>query len=139
MGRFVHYNWFWLKRALVDPEITFAFVRGGPRSGITGCIAYGPHELIDLDPSSRRPEVGEIYHVVIHRQSARRGQGAAAIVAAISAMRSAAPRIKAVRVSHHADNHGAARLYAKLGFVEIGVKTDGETGICDRLLELSLS
>jgi hypothetical protein len=44
-----------------------------------------------------------------------------------------------VRVSHHTDNKVAARLYAGLGFVEIGEKVDGETGVRDRLLELAFS
>ena len=42
-----------------------------------------------------------------------------------------------MRVSHHADNKAAAKLYARLGFVEVGEKIDGETGIRDRLLEFS--
>jgi hypothetical protein len=73
MGAFVHFNWFWLDRALVDPEIRFALIRGGARGGIAGCLAYGPHECIDLDPSSRVPGVGEIYHIVIDYKHAGRG------------------------------------------------------------------
>jgi len=49
-GRFVHRNWFWLDRARADPAIRFVLIRGGARGGITGCLAYGPHERIDLDP-----------------------------------------------------------------------------------------
>jgi RimJ/RimL family protein N-acetyltransferase len=138
MGRFVHFNWFWLDRALADPEIRFSLVRGGPRGGIIGCLAYGPHEPVDLDPSSRISGVGEIYHIVIDRRHAGRGQGARAIKVAIGALRALDPGIKAVRVSHHPDNIVAAKLYAALGFVEVGWKIDGETGIRDRLLELSL-
>jgi hypothetical protein len=73
MGRFVHRNWFWLDRALADPAIRFVLIRGGARGGITGCLAYGPHERIDLDPCSRMPRVGEIYHLVIDRNHTGRG------------------------------------------------------------------
>jgi len=138
MGAFVHFNWFWLDRALVDPEIRFVLIRGGVRGGIAGCLAYGPHESIDLDPSSRLPRVGEIYHILIDRKHAGRGHGARAIVAAIQALRALDPTLAAVRVSHHRLNKAAARLYDRLGFVEIGEKIDGETGVHDRLLELSL-
>jgi RimJ/RimL family protein N-acetyltransferase len=138
MGRFVHFNWFWLDRALADPEITFSLVRGGSLGGISGCLAYVPHEPLDLDPSSRISEVGEIYHIVIDRRHAGRGQGGRAIMAAIDALRAYNPGIGAVRVSHHPDNNLAAKLYSRLGFVEVGCKIDGETGIRDRLLELSL-
>jgi hypothetical protein len=41
MGRFMHFNWFWLDRALADPQIRFSLVRDRPRGGITGCLAYG--------------------------------------------------------------------------------------------------
>jgi ribosomal protein S18 acetylase RimI-like enzyme len=139
MGRFVHYNWFWLDRALSDPEIHFSLIRGGARGGIIGCLAYGPHERVDLDPASRMPRVGEIYHLVIDRRHAGRGQGARAIEAAIGALRALDPVIDAVRVSHHTDNTVAAKLYGRLGFVDIGEKIDGETGVRDRLLELSFS
>jgi len=138
-GRFVHRNWFWLDRARADPAIRFVLIRGGARGGITGCLAYGPHERIDLDPGSRMPRVGEIYHLVIDRNHAGRGQGARAIAAAFAALRALDPALNAVRVSHHTDNKVAARLYAGLGFVEIGEKVDGETGVRDRLLELSFS
>ena len=138
MGPFVHYNWFWLDRALADAAITFALVRGGARGGITGCIAYGPHEQIDLDPASRTAGVGEIYHVVIDRRHAGRGQGPAAVSVAIRQMRSREPRLAVIRASHHAENNVAARMYDRLGFIEIGEKIDGETGIRDRLVELRL-
>jgi RimJ/RimL family protein N-acetyltransferase len=137
LGRFVHFNWFWLNRALVDPEIRFVLIRGGVRGGITGCLAYGPHELVDLDPSSRMPGVGEIYHIVIDRRHTGQGQGARAVAAAIEALRAIDPTLTAVRTSHHVENRAAARLYARLGFVEIGEKTDGETGIRDRLMEFT--
>ena len=84
------------------------------------------------------PGVGEIYHVVIDRKHAGR-EGARAIVAGIGALRALIPNLNAVRVSHHADNNAAAKLYAQFGFAEIGAKIDGETGIRDRLLELSFS
>ena len=113
MGRFVHFNWFWLDRALADPEIQLSLIRGGSRGGITGCLAYGPHERVDLDPSSRMPGVGEIYHVVIDRKHTGRGQGTRAIVAGIGALRASIPNLNAVRVSHHADNNAAAKLYAR--------------------------
>lgn len=138
MGRFVHYNWFWLDRAIRDPAISFALVRGGPRKGVTGCIAFGPHEQVDLDPRSRLPRVGEIYHVVIDRRFVGRRHGPDAIAAAVSLMRTLDPAMLAVRVSHHAENAIAARLYSRLGFRQIGEKVDGETGIRDKLLELSL-
>jgi RimJ/RimL family protein N-acetyltransferase len=75
---------------------------------------------------------------VIDRYYAGRGQGSAAIAAAISDMRSANPQLKAVRASHHLENVVAARLYAQLGFTTVGEKVDGETGMRDKLLELSL-
>jgi ribosomal protein S18 acetylase RimI-like enzyme len=139
MGHFVHFNWFWLDRALADPEIQFSLILGGSRGGVTGCLAYGPHEAVDLVPSSRMPGVGEIYHIVIDRKHAGQGQGqgAHAIAAGIEALRAIDPNLKAVRVSRHANNEAAARLYARLGFVEIGEKIDGETGIHDQLLEFS--
>jgi len=139
MGHFVHFNRFWLDRALADAAIHFSLVRGGSRGGIIGCLAYGPHETIDLDPSSRMPGVGEIYHLVIDRKCAGRGQGAGAVAAGIEALLALDPELKAVRVSHHVENTAAAKLYARLGFVAIGEKIDGETGIRDRLLELPLS
>lgn len=139
MSHFVHFNWFWLDRAINDPAITFALIRSGVRGGITGCIAYGPHERIDLDPTSRVASVGEIYHIIVDRSFAGRGVAAEAIGAAISAMRTLDGTISSVRVSHHAQNIVAARLYARLGFAAIGEKVDGETGIRDRLLELPLS
>lgn len=137
MGPFVHFNWFWLDRDLADPEIRFSLVRGGSRGGIIGCVAYGPHEFIDLDPRSRIAGIGEIYHIVVDRKHAGKGQGTRAILAAIEALRLLNPNFYAVRVSHHKSNKAAAKLYARLGFVEIGEKIDGETGIRDRLLELS--
>ena len=138
MGRFVHFNWFWLDRALQDPAIQFAFIRGGVRGGITGCLAYGPHEAVDLEPRSRMAGVGEIYHIVIGQSHAGRGLGAMAVRAAMAALVEADSNIKAVRLSHHIDNVAAAHLYARLGFTVIGEKIDGETGIRDRLLELVL-
>jgi RimJ/RimL family protein N-acetyltransferase len=138
MGSFVHYNWFWLDRALADPAIRFRLVRAGPRRGIKGCIAYGPHEVVDLDPASRMAGVGEVYHIVIDRASVRLGLGGQAIAAAIADMQLEMPGLRAVRVSHHALNRAARYLYGRLGFVEIGEKIDGETGIRDRLLELRL-
>ena len=101
-------------------------------------MAYGPHEVIDLDPSSRLPGVGEIYHLVIDRKHAGQGHGARAVIAAIEALRDLDPKLRAIRVSHHAGNKVAARLYARLHFLEIGEKIDAETGIRDRLLELAL-
>jgi ribosomal protein S18 acetylase RimI-like enzyme len=139
MGHFVHFNWFWLDRALADPEIEFSLIRAGARGGVTGCLAYGPHEPVDLDPASRMPGVGEIYHLVIDRRHAGRGQGARAVMAGIEALRARDAKLSAVRVSHHVDNKAAARLYARLGFVDIGEKIDAETGIPDRLLEFSLA
>lgn len=138
MGRFVHFNWFWLDRALADAQIRFSLVRGGRRGCISGCVAYGPHERIDLDPDSRMPGIGEIYHIVIDRRYAGQGQGSQVIAAVIGKLLEIEPRLKSVRVSHHVENAVAARLYAKLGFVEIGEKIDGETGIRDRLLEFSI-
>ena len=139
MGRFVHFNWFWLDRALADPAIRFALIAGGPRGGIVGCMAYGPHEQIDLDPASRLDSVGEIYHIVVDRARAGLGLGRSAILAGIDALAAIDPGLGAVRVSHHADNVAAARLYASLGFQPIGEKIDGETGIRDSLLELRLA
>lgn len=136
MGHFVHYNWFWLDRSLADPVIRFDLVRVGPRRGLKGCIAYGPHEAVDLDPASRLDGVGEIYHVVIDRASVGQGVGRGSILAALVKLQRYMPRLQAVRVSHHVDNAAARKLYAKLGFIEIGEKIDGETGIRDRLLEL---
>jgi RimJ/RimL family protein N-acetyltransferase len=138
MGRFVHFNWFWLDRALADPAICFCLIRGGPRGGIAGCMALGPHEQIDLDPGSRLKGVGEIYHVVVDRAHAGRGIGRAAIIAGIKVLLEVDPGLVAVRVSHHVQNEAAARLYTRLGFKTIGEKIDGETGIRDRLLELTL-
>jgi ribosomal protein S18 acetylase RimI-like enzyme len=135
MGPFVHFNWFWLDRARADPEIRFRLIRAGPRRKLVGVIAFGPHEPVDLDPSSRRPHLGEVYHIVVDRHSARRGYGAAAILLAIDELRRLMPRLCAVRVAHHPKNEAAARLYKRLGFTIIGEKVDGETGIRDVLLE----
>jgi len=74
MGHFVHFNWFWLDRALADPEIQLSLILGGSRGGVTGCLAYGPHEPVDLVPSSRMPGVGEIYHIVIDRKQLGKGK-----------------------------------------------------------------
>ena len=57
---FVHYNWFWLDRALADPAIQFRLIRAGARRKLAGVVAFGPHEPVDLDPASRRPHLGEI-------------------------------------------------------------------------------
>ena len=138
MGHFVHFNWFWLDRALIDTEIKCCLIRGGPRGGVVGCLAYGPHERIDLDSGSRMPNIGEIYHIVIDRRHAGRGHGRSAIMAGLQALCEANRDLISIRVSHHAENLAAAGLYARLGFVEIGVKIDGETGIRDKLLELDL-
>jgi RimJ/RimL family protein N-acetyltransferase len=139
LASFVHYNWFWLDRALKDPAVRFRLIRAGRRGGIKGCIAYGPHEPVDLDPRSRVPGVGEIYHLVIDQRHTRRGFGTLSMHAAIQELAQGDANLRSVRASHHVDNAPAARLYAKMGFVEIGVKTDAETGIRDRLLELALA
>jgi RimJ/RimL family protein N-acetyltransferase len=98
-----------------------------------------PHETIDLDPASRRDDVGEIYHIVIDRKFAEHGLGTATIGLAIAALRDAMSKLRAVRVAQHPKNIPAAKLYAKLGFAFAGEKIDGETGIKDVLLELALT
>lgn len=139
LGPFVHYNWFWLDRALADPGIRYCLIRRGARRGLVGVVAFGAHETIDLDPASRRDDVGEIYHIVIDRKFAGQGLGTAAIGLAVAALADTMPKLRAVRVAHHPKNIPAAKLYAKLGFVHAGEKIDGETGIRDVLLELALT
>ena len=139
LAPFVHYNWFWLDRALADSAIHFRLIRAGARRKLAGVVAFGPHEPVDLDPASRRPDLGEIFHIVIDRGSARRGIGAAAIGMAIAELRRSMPRLGAVRVAHHPRNNAAAHLYKRLGFAIIGEKVDAETGIHDALLELALT
>jgi RimJ/RimL family protein N-acetyltransferase len=135
MAGFVHFNWFWLDRALADRAIRFRLVRTGRRRKLVGVIAFGPHEPVDLDPRSRKPHIGEIYHVVIDRGAARGGLGTLAIESAIGELQRRMPRLRAVRVAHHPANAAAARLYEKIGFAIVGEKVDGETGIRDVLLE----
>lgn len=137
LASFVHYNWFWLDRALADPGIRFRLVRRGARRGLAGVVAFGAHEAIDLDPASRRDDIGEIYHIVIDRSFAKQGLGGATIALAVAALVEAMPKLRAVRVAHHPKNFAAARLYAKLGFVGAGEKFDAETGVKDVLLELA--
>src|ERR1051326_8787695 len=76
-AHFVHYNWFWFDRAMADPAVCFMLARAGARGKLVGCLAFGLHERVDLDPSSRLPDVGEIYHIVIDRSSQGLGVGAA--------------------------------------------------------------
>lgn len=138
LAPFVHWNHFWLDRALGDPAIEMYLLRAAPRLALVGCMALGPHEATDLDPDSRLPGVGEIYHLIIHRDRTRRGFATQAIGIAVQRMRAANPALHAVRLSHHPDNAAAAALYEGLGFVEIGFKTDAETGLQDVLRELRL-
>src|SRR5262249_45462646 len=105
---------------------------------LVGCVAYGPHEAVDLDLSSRVRDIGEIYHLVIDRHAVEHGYGTATVSAVIDALRAAMPGMRAVRVNHHRDNVTAAAFFERLGFVRIGEKIDGETGIRDVLRELSL-
>src|SRR5262249_38736471 len=130
-----HYNRFWFDRAAVDPAIRFSLIRAGPRGGLAGCIAFGPHEAIDGDPSSRVAGIGEIYHIVIAAARAGRGIGTEAICRAITLMRTH-PALTAARVGHHPNNQVAARLYDGLGFRIIGEKLDAESGIRDVLREV---
>lgn len=138
VAHFVHWNHFWLDRAEADPAIRMYLLRAGARHALIGCIALGPHEPIDLDPSSRPPGIGEIYHIVIDRSRARRGFGRDAIRLALAELSRTLPGLRSVRLSHHPDNLAAARLYDRLGFVVVGEKVDGETGIRDVLRELRL-
>jgi ribosomal protein S18 acetylase RimI-like enzyme len=133
MRHFVHWNHFWLDRALADPAIGMFLLRAGPREDVVGCLAIGPHEPVDLDPSSRVPTLGELFHLVIDRRFVGRGHGRAAIEAGTAELRARMPMIAAIRVAHHPENVVAARLYENLGFEIIGEKVDDETGICDVL------
>lgn len=136
---FVHFNWFWLDRALADPEIRVRLIRRGPRRGLVGVIAFGPHEAVDLDPSSRRHDIGEVYHVVIGENFAGRGLGVAAVHAAAKELAAAWPAMHAIRVGHNPKNVAAAAFFRRLGFKHIGEKVDGETGTRDVLLEMPLA
>ena len=78
MRHFVHWNWFWLDRALSDAAISMFLLRTGPRNGIIGCLALGPHERVDLDPASRVWTLGELFHLVIDARYTGRGYGRAA-------------------------------------------------------------
>ena len=133
MRHFVHWNWYWLDRALSDAAIGMFLLRAGPRNGIVGCLALGPHEPVDLDPASRVWTLGELFHLVIDARHTGRGYGRAATEAAIVELRLRLPAMTAVRVAHHARNAVAAHLYEGLGFVVVGEKVDAETDIHDVL------
>jgi ribosomal protein S18 acetylase RimI-like enzyme len=133
---FVHYNSFWLDRVLRDPSVRFRLVRTLPRRALVAVVAYGPHEAIDQDPSSRIAEIGEIYHLVVDRERARQGLGRRISQAVLELLFSELPGIKSVRVGHHPENVQARRLWESLGFVSFGQKLDHETGTADVLLEL---
>jgi ribosomal protein S18 acetylase RimI-like enzyme len=135
MRHFVHWNWFWLDRALSDAAISMFLLRTGPRNGIIGCLALGPHERVDLDPASRVWTLGELFHLVIDARYTGRGYGRAATEAAIVELGARLPAMTAVRVAHHEHNTVAAHLYEGLGFVVVGEKVDAETGIRDVLRE----
>jgi ribosomal protein S18 acetylase RimI-like enzyme len=134
---FVHYNSFWLNRALRDPAVRFMLVRT-PRQALVAVVAYGPHVQIDQDPSSRIDDIGEIYHLVVDRRRARQGLGRRIAQALLDRLPDELPGIKAVRVGHHPANARAQRLWESLGFVCIGQKADHETGTADVLLERRL-
>lgn len=134
---FVHHNWFWLDRALADPEIRFRLIRRPPRGGLAGVVAFGPHEAVDLDPSSRQPDIGEIYHIVVGQSFAGCGIGLAAVRTAAAELAAAYPAQRALRIGHNPRNAAAAAFFGRLGFKRIGGKSDGETGESDILLELS--
>jgi ribosomal protein S18 acetylase RimI-like enzyme len=138
MGRFVHWNRFWLDRALADPAIVMFLLRAGPREEIVGCLALGLHEAIDLEPASRVATIGEFFHLVIDRRRIGRGFGRAAVEAGVHELRLRLPGITAIRLAHHPQNVAAARLYEGLGFAVIGEKIDKETGIHDVLRERTL-
>ncbi len=138
-ARFVHYNWFWLDRSVADPAIRFCRVRAGPRGGVAAVVAFGPHEVMDGDPSSRLPNFGEIYHLVVDRNRARQGIGRAAVLAAAARMATDAPELTAIRIAHNPGNLAAAALFASLGFRPIGEKVDAEDGTRDVLREADLA
>jgi ribosomal protein S18 acetylase RimI-like enzyme len=137
-AHFVHYNWFWLDRSLRDPAVRFRLARILPQRTTVGAVAYGPFEPIDQDPSSRTADIGEIYHLVVDRTRTGQGLGRHLVRAALDLLREELPDIKAVRVGHHPENVGAAKLFASLGFVQIGEKVDHETSTRDVLRELKL-
>ena len=138
----MHYNWFWLERALGDPGIDFRLVRRGPRRGLVGVVgfgvsAFGAHEAIDLDPSSCLDEFGGIFHIAVDRKAAGQGIGPATITAATTMLAEKMPWLRAIRVAHHPENVAAAKLHAKLGFAAVGGKIDDETGISDVMQKLA--
>lgn len=134
LAQYVHWNDIWFDRAQQDPAIQFFFIVIGD-DRVVGCLAVGPHEKIDFEPSSRSEEIGEIYHMVIDQSFSRKGYARQAVARAVEHLQSVMPRMRAVRLGHHPDNEAAASLYTALGFNVVGEKIDAETGTRDVLLE----
>ena len=108
---FLHFNWFWLDRALADPDIRFRLIRRAPRDGLVGVVAFGPHETVDLDPASRLRDIGEVYHIVIGEKFVGEGLGLAAIRAAAAELAAAYPAMRTLRVGHNPKNAAAAAFF----------------------------
>jgi hypothetical protein len=112
MRHFVHWNWFWLDRALSDAAISVFLLRTGPRNGIIDCLALGPHERVDLDPASRSWTMGELFHLVIDARYTGRGYGRAATEAAIVEL---GARAVHVEVGEQRADHAALRRAMPVG------------------------
>ena len=125
-AHFVHYSWFWFDRAQHDTDICVRWIMQDDEA--CGVIAFGPHEPIDMDRSSRVDDIGEIYHLVIDHRFLRQGIARAAISLAIQQLKAQREALTAVAVAHHPDNEPAALLYQSLGFQIVGQKADAETG-----------
>ena len=66
-----------------------------------------------------------IYRFMIDRAEQGRGYGRAALARLLDEI-TAEPGVEEIEICYMPENDGARRLYAKAGFVEVGVDEDGE-------------
>ena len=72
------------------------------------------------------PHEYSIYRLMIDQKHQGKGYGKAAMKLAIDAIRKGDRRAERIETCYVPDNEGSRRLYAGLGFKEVGVDDDGE-------------
>ncbi len=104
----------WMARAKYEDDVKEKAIYAGDIP--VGFCVYG------IDPETSDPW---IIAIVIDKHHQSKGYGKESVALLIGSLRAIAPG-KAIYISHRPENARAARLYAKLGFLDTGKTIDGE-------------